>query len=152
LAAQGIVTAEQAGNAYLYLLNRDHLAFPAVEALASLRERLIRKVRERVASWTHAPASAMLFGSFARQDGGVMSDIDILVVRPEGVPEEDIDWRNSVDSLAQSIYGWTGNHAGIVEVPQADIADFIRRSKPIIESLKNDGIGLVGLSPKELFS
>lgn len=40
LAEEGVVHAEKAGSAYLYTLNREHLAAPAIEQLADIRSEL----------------------------------------------------------------------------------------------------------------
>ncbi|MDP3984918.1 MAG: nucleotidyltransferase domain-containing protein, partial [Acidimicrobiia bacterium] len=63
-----------------YLLNRDHLAYPAVEALFGMRHHLTRLVGETIDGWPKPPVHASFFGSYVRQDGGLDSDIDILVV------------------------------------------------------------------------
>src|SRR2546425_3589989 len=47
LAEEGLVRAEEAGNAFLYTLNREHLGAPAIELLAGIRTELERRVRAR---------------------------------------------------------------------------------------------------------
>ena len=54
LVEQGIVERTRAGNALMYRLNRDHLAAPAIEALANIRLRLIERLRETIAEWRMA--------------------------------------------------------------------------------------------------
>lgn len=44
LVEQGIVLRQEAGRAYLHVLNRDHLAAPAVEVLAGLRGELLARL------------------------------------------------------------------------------------------------------------
>ena len=67
-----------------------------------------------------APVHASVFGSAARGDGDAASDIDVFVVRPATVAEDDATWRGQLDSLADDITRWTGNHAGISEVGPDD--------------------------------
>src|ERR1700689_3700105 len=47
LAHQGALMRRTAGSAHLYQLNRNHLAAPWIEGLASLREQLIERLRTR---------------------------------------------------------------------------------------------------------
>lgn len=82
LSEEGLVDAEQAGNAYLHVLNREHLAAPAIELLADVRVELQRRLRNEIAGWQIAPTHLSMFGSAARGDGDTRSDIDIFVVRP----------------------------------------------------------------------
>ena len=49
ITEEGLVHAEEAGNAYLYTFNRDHLAAPAVELLADIRSELERRLRAEIA-------------------------------------------------------------------------------------------------------
>src|SRR6266436_1902633 len=69
LSAEGLVHAEEAGNAYLYTLNREHLAAPAVELLADVRTELERRLRVEIAAWDVVPVHVSIFGSAARGDG-----------------------------------------------------------------------------------
>ncbi len=81
LAEEGLVHSEEAGNAYLYTFNREHLAAPALEQLAGIRSELERRLRTEIAEWEIAPTHASIFGSAARGDGDNSSDIDVFVVR-----------------------------------------------------------------------
>lgn len=59
----------------------------------SLRHELIVSVAGEVQAWLTPPLHASIFGSFARGEGTVDSDIDILLLRPAKVREEDEPWR-----------------------------------------------------------
>lgn len=150
LAEHGLVRAEEAGNAYLYTFNREHLAAPAVEQLADIRTELERRLRAEVAEWAIAPAHVSIFGSAARGDGDTRSDIDIFVVRPVDVAEEDPDWREQLERLADYVYGWTGNHAALSEVSAADIRRLRRERPPVVDELRRDAITLAGPAAAEL--
>jgi predicted nucleotidyltransferase len=93
-----------------------------------------------------------VFGSATRGDGNTRSDIDIFVVRPRGIGEDDPQWRSQLETLADHVYRWTGNRAGIVEVSQPELAKLRREQPPIAESLRADGITITGPSPAELLS
>ena len=150
LTDDGLVRAEQAGNAFLYTLNRAHLAAPALERLAGIRAELERRLRTEIAAWDIAPAHASLFGSAARGDGDTRSDIDLFVVRPPKVAEDDPEWRAQLEQLADHVYAWTGNHAGLSEVAAAELRRLRRERPPIVEELRHDAITLAGPPPGEL--
>jgi len=153
LTSHGLVAEQEAGgSALLYTLNRDHLATDAVLSLIRLRSTLVERIKSRFQSWEIQPAHASIFGSAARGDGDTASDIDIFVVRPKGIDGENEHWRDQINTLADSVLQWTGNHAGISEVPQADVARLKKERPPIVEELARDSILLVGPSASELFS
>jgi len=150
LVGEGVVCSEEAGNAYLYTLNREHLGAPAIELLAGIWTEFERRLRAEIAEWQVAPAHVSLFGSAARGDGDARSDIDIFVVRSARVVEEDPRWRAQLERLSDHVYAWTGNHAGLSEVSAADVRRLRRELPPVIEELRRDGITLAGPEPTEL--
>jgi predicted nucleotidyltransferase len=145
LVEHGIVVCEDVGAALLYSLNRDHLAAPAIVELAELRSLLVDRLRDELAAWPIAPRAAALFGSAARGEGDLASDVDLLVVRPEGGDEEDPAWRAQIDRLADRVRVWTGNSAGIVEVGADELGDLVARSPPVLDSIRAEGIDLAGM-------
>lgn len=150
LAEEGIVEAQEAGNAFLYTLNREHLASPALEALADVRSELIRRMQSEVEAWKVQPQHVSIFGSAARGDGDTRSDIDIFVVRPPRVDSDDGAWRNQLDRLADRVNAWTGNRAAIAEVASADVRRLRRERPPVVEELLRDAITLAGPAPDRM--
>src|SRR4051794_35182337 len=116
LTDQGLVDREEAGRAFLFALNREHLAAPAVGVLANLRTELMGRLITQILVWDPRPVHVSLFGSAARGDGDVQSDIDLLVVRSDDISPEHPTWQEQRDQLAVRVRRWTGNHAGIAEV------------------------------------
>lgn len=126
----------------LYSLNREHLAAPAVQALMALRDELVRRLAEEIASWSVPVVHASLFGSAARGDGDVTCDIDLFVVRPHAVDQDDAAWRSQIDRLATEILAWTGNHAGISEVGERELA--LVRKTDAGKSIHDEAVTLAG--------
>jgi predicted nucleotidyltransferase len=151
LAEDGLVRATEAGNAYLYTLNREHLGAPAIELLAGIRAEFERRLRAEIAAWKVAPAHLSLFGSAARGQGDTRSDIDVFVVRPPRVSEREPRWRAQLERLSDRIYTWTGNHVGLSEISATDIRRLRRERPPVVEELRRDAITLAGPDLAELF-
>jgi predicted nucleotidyltransferase len=150
LAEEGVVRAEEAGRAYLYTLNREHVAVPALELLADVRAELERRLRAEIDEWEIAPEHVSVFGSAARGDGDTRSDIDIFAVRPAKVSEEDPGWREQLERFSDHVHAWTGNHAAISEVSASDVRRLRRERPPVLEELRRDAITLAGPTPGEL--
>jgi len=150
LSDEGLVGVEQAGNAYLYTFNREHLAARAVELLADVRTELERRLRDEISGWQVAHVHLSIFGSAARGDGNTASDIDIFVVRPRDVSGDDPLWREQLDQLSGHVLAWTGNHAGLSEVSETDVRRLRRERPPVVEELSNDAITIAGPEPAEL--
>jgi predicted nucleotidyltransferase len=142
---EGLVFVEEAGRARLYTLNRDHVAATPIAELANLRSALFRRLSDEVFGfWRPQPLHVSVFGSAARGDGGPDSDIDIFLVRPGNIEEDDGKWRGQVEALAGNVFRWTGNHAGIAEVNEDDLDRFRRDRPAIVASLRADAVDIAG--------
>lgn len=145
LVEQGLVLVEEAGRARLYTLNRDHIAAAPITELANLRSAFFRRLSDEVfAFWRPQPVHVSIFGSAARGDGGPGSDIDIFLVRPGDISEEDERWAGQIEALAANVFRWTGNHAGISEIGEQDLESLRVNSPAIVNSLRADAIDIAG--------
>jgi hypothetical protein len=150
LVGQGLVLRQDAPPASLYTLNRRHVAAPAVEALALIRTELLGRLRHAFSGWTIPPVHASMFGSAARQDGDIDSDIDIFLVRPTGVSDEDATWSEQLHNISDSILAWTGNRAGVIDFPEQGLRQIRDESPPVLADLRHDGIDLAGTPLRKL--
>jgi predicted nucleotidyltransferase len=152
LTEHGLVDREEAGRAFLFTLNREHLAAPAVDLLAQMRGELFDRLAHLVDSWKVAPVHVSLFGSMARGEGNTSSDIDLFVVRPQSVEHEEPQWREQLDLLARKVQRWTGNPVGIVEVGIEEIPRLRKEEPPILAELRTDAITVAGAEAATLLS
>ncbi len=134
MVEQGLVLEVPGG----YVLNRDYIAAPAVELLATLDGELVGRIRAAVEEWLTCPELVGMFGSAARRDGDAGSDIDVLVVSDDPA----LDGR--VDGLAERIHRWTGNRAQVIGRTRKEIARLRRAKEPILSEWTRDLVVIVG--------
>jgi hypothetical protein len=96
-------------------------------------------------AWEIPPLHASLFGSAARGDGDARSDIDLFIVRPKEVNQEDPRWREQLSTLESKISRWTGNRAAALDIPESDVDRLLAEDRPIVAELRADAIALAGL-------
>ncbi len=111
MVATGLVHEVPGG----FVLNRQHLAAPAVKILAEIHGELIRRIRSFVENWNADVLLVGLFGSAGRRDGNTASDIDVLVV------SDAEELNNFRDLLADQIRSWTGNRAQVIAIPSEEL-------------------------------
>jgi predicted nucleotidyltransferase len=133
LVAEGVVHEVPGG----YVLNREHLAAPAVELLANLYGELLARIRGEIEDWARAPILVGLFGSAARRDGDSSSDIDLLVVGND--PNLD-----DVDRLGRRIEAWTGNTAQVIALTPGDLRRLRRAKEPILAVWERELVVILG--------
>lgn len=144
LTTQGIVSRERYGNAYVYRLNRDHVAARHVIGLARSGEKVLERMREQLASWTVPCEFAAVFGSAATGAMTDDSDIDVLVVRPNAVDvEADSSWPEQVSELERVSTSWTGNDTRTLELSAAEVAVGAGHER-VLRDIARDGIPLAG--------
>jgi hypothetical protein len=144
LTSQGVVHRDQVGRAFLHSLNRRHLAAGAVEILAGMRTELFTRLERTLSAWQKPAVHASVFGSVARGDGGPDSDVDLFLVRPAKVAEDDDVWRDQVSDLTYQVLGWTGNETSVVELGRREISRFLLVSAGLVGELRSDAITVSG--------
>ncbi len=145
LSVQGIVLRRGAGQAYLYQLNREHLAAAAIGELARLRERLIERLVGELKTWQVPALYCSLFGSVVRGDMSTESDIDILVIRSKRVLGDNELWGAQLYELGRKIKTWTGNSADVLEYGEEELHGEAMHDPVIVRALQ-EGIVLCGES------
>jgi predicted nucleotidyltransferase len=130
-------------------LNRDHIAAPAIEELANLRDRFVGRLKAEAETWEIPAAAVWLFGSTSRGQGGADSDIDILVVRPDDVADSDPQWLAQIETLAEHATRWTGNPCEIVEYTSRELKQLVRRGERLVNELRRDALPVAGTPPRQ---
>jgi len=145
LARQGVVLEEAPARYRVYRLNRDHVTVPHIEALARVRDEIVRRIGAEVSGWPVVPLYAGLFGSFARGSADSDSDIDVLLIRPEALPEKDEGaWLDQIDGLDRRIRAWTGNAAQVIDLTPATLRQMVRDSDPLVGSWRAEELPVQG--------
>lgn len=138
LTGQGVVTAARVGNAYCYRLNREHLAAEHVVGLANLMSAFLARLTARLQEWDPQPVYAAVFGSAASGGMRIDSDIDLLLVRPDGA--DDDAWDEQAQALTAAMTRWTGNDARALVLDEADVVP----GEPVLRDVLVYGLTVAG--------
>jgi predicted nucleotidyltransferase len=151
LARHGLLSSEQVGDRIVYSLNHDHVLHPAVVALLRAEDELPRRLRKEISSWQLPPASAVMYGSAARRDGDIDSDVDLLLIRPPdfGSRQRDL-WASQVHRLRNLVQRWTGNRCQVTDRSVSSLKGLARSREPIIDEWRKDAIKLAGANIDQL--
>ena len=106
--------------------------------VADAKSALTTRIRETVQQqFSFEPTLVVMFGSAARGDMSDDSDIDLLFVIPDGVPEEQAE--DQLSDLAHSVLTWTGNTVDLLSYREEEVI-----SAPIFDSVMREGIEILG--------
>ena len=150
LVTLGMVDRREAPPSALFRLQRDHVASRALLALADTRQTVLRELGQASNAMTPPPASLIVFGSFARGRAGSDSDIDVVVVRPADVSEDDESWGVGLEAWRQRAEQITGNRVEFIEVGEEEIARLLESGKPLWTAIAQEGLVVSGRPMSEL--
>ena len=147
-SARGLILIEQVGRSKMCRFNRAHLAAGAVVELLTLRDRIIQVIKDEISAWITKPIHASLFGSAARGEGGPESDLDVLIIRPDEVPEN--QWEEQKYLSGLRLETKTGNTVSWFDISLTELKTAYKAAEPIFSEWKRDGISLSESSLSDL--
>jgi predicted nucleotidyltransferase len=150
LVELGVVERREVPPSALFRFVPEHVAARAVTMLASVRRSVLDELGLRAAEIRPEPTSVTVFGSFARGEADAQSDLDVLLVRPADVDEEDSGWRSGVDRWTEQARRLTGNTVDVVEVSEGDIGRLLGSRRTLWRDIQRDGITVHGLTMDDL--
>ncbi len=148
LVTLGVVERREVPPASLFRLVPEHIASRVLLALARSTDTVLHEMGRLAGALLHPPVSAIVFGSFARREAGADSDIDVMVVRPAGVDED--EWSASLEVWRRDTQRLTGNPVEVLEVGADEAAGKLRSRSPVWADIRRDGRVVYGLGLDEL--
>jgi predicted nucleotidyltransferase len=150
LVGLGLVERREVGAAAMVSLVRDNAAAQAVVALAGLRDSVIERMRLDARTIDPAPASLVIFGSFARGEARESSDIDVLAVRGPGVGMDNDSWTDTLHGWADRATRLAGNPVNLLDEPCEDMPRLLSRPGSVWDDAVRDGVLLAGVPLADL--
>jgi hypothetical protein len=148
LVTLGVVERREVPPASLFRLVPEHIASRVLLTLARSSDHVLDEMGRLAGALPHPPVSVIVFGSFARREAGVDSDIDVVVVRPAGVDED--EWSASLEAWRRDTQRLTGNVVEVLDVGADEAAVKLRSRSPVWADIRRDGRVVHGLGLDEL--
>jgi hypothetical protein len=150
LVEHGLVSADPANTGFLYRLNREHVLAPAVLAAATARQEILGRLTASILGLLPVPVHACVFGSFARGEAGVHSDLDLLLMTDDDLDTHDPAWTGQVQGLGEQVLAWTGNRVETLTFTRSRLSEVIAHDEPIVASWLADSLPVHGPSIETL--
>jgi hypothetical protein len=133
-----------------FRLVRSNVGARAVIDLARSRNAVLESIGVGAAALPIPPASVIVFGSFARGGAGRESDVDVVVVRPDEISEDDEAWSASIERWRNESTATAGNTVQILEVSASEAHSRLRGNTHLWRDIHRDGVVIHGLTIREL--
>ena len=144
LVELGMVDRRDVPPSVLVRIVPEHLAVRPLLALARLRDSLLEELRRSAKRIRPAPANITLFGSVARGHSDAASDLDLVIVRADGVAEDDAMWERTVATYVERIARVSGNPVNRIDVSVDDVPRLARSRGELWRAVRRDGIDIFG--------
>ncbi len=150
LVELGLVERREVPPSSLFRLNQENVAAALIIELSRAHDISLERLRSAALELPLVPASIIIFGSFARREADRHSDIDALIVRPDGVDEDHDTWATGVEQWRQRVRRITGNRVEVIEADRAETARKLSSRSPLWRDIGRDGVVVVGAALEEL--
>lgn len=150
LVTLGLVERREAPPSALFVLVEDNVASRAVRALSRSRDTVLEELGTLVRQIDPRPVSVIVFGSMARGEADAASDVDLVLVRPADVGEDDARWGSSAEAWRTAVRRLTGNPVQVLEADENEIARRLRRPTALWADVVRDGVVVFGSPLDEL--
>ena len=140
----GVVERREVPPSSQLRLVREHTAARSLISLAHATDNVLGEIGRMASAMPNPPASVIVFGSFARREARTGSDIDVLVVRPTDIDEDDEGWANQLDDWRNGVGRLTGNAVEIVEYSPAEIETRLDEGSDLLRQVSTDGLLILG--------
>lgn len=150
LVELGLVDRREVPPSSLFRLNRQNIAAQVVTELARSHDVAIERIGAAARDLPVPPASVIIFESFARREADRHSDIDALIVRPDGVDEDDERWATGVEQWRERVRAITGNPVEVIEAGQTEATEKLVGRRSVWQGIAGDGVVVHGATVDEL--
>ena len=151
LVELGMVERREVPPSSLFRLIPEHVASKSLLALADARRGVLSQVGKLAELMHPKPKSVIVFGSVARGDSQEGSDIDLVVVRPSGLVDEDL-WSDEVEKIRVSSQRASGNTVELLEVGANEARERLVAQRGVWSDVRRQGIVVYGSTLDELMA
>lgn len=137
LTQLGLVDTQTIGRAGVHTVNEDHVSVAPLRALLDPIAALIAIVHEAVGDDVRA---VILFGSVARGEAHIRSDVDLAVIARAG-------WDGRTD-LEDAVRIRLGNDCDVLVFTSEDFTRPPGTEEPVVREILTDGVTLIGSVPR----
>lgn len=137
LTQLGLVETRTVGRAGVHTINEGHAFVAALRALVDPVAALQAAIGEAIDSDVRA---VLVFGSIARGEAGVDSDIDLAVIASP-------TWDKRVE-LQEVVRTRLGNDCDVLVFTEAEFSRAAAAGEPVVSDILRHGVALVGSKPR----
>ena len=146
LVELGLVERREVPPSSQFRLIRENVAAQAIIDIARSRDIALSRIGAAASAFPVSPVSIIVFGSFSTGEADERSDVDVIVVRPDDVAEDDDVWATAVERWRNEARAITGNRVEVLEVSCDEVQSRLTSEAALWRDVVRDGIAVHGLT------
>ena len=150
LVELGLVERREVPPSSLFRLSPHNVAAAIVVELSRSRDIALEQIGAAARELPVTPASVIVFGSFARREADRHSDIDAVIIRADGIEEDDDAWTTGIEQWRQRARAITGNPVEVIEIGRAEATEKLSSNRGLWRDIDREGVVVHGASLGEL--
>ena len=150
LVELGLVERREVPPSSQVRLVRSHVAARAVIELSRSRDIVLKIIGDSASRLAVPPVSVIVFGSFARGEAGPESDLDICVVRPNDITEDNDKWGAALEGWRNELRAIVGNAVELLEASHDEAGPRLAGNRQVWRDIRREGVVVHGLSIAKL--
>lgn len=150
LVSLGLVERREVPPSSLFRLVPEHVVARPLLELADARRRVFAAMSAAAKEIDPAPVSVIVFGSFARGDDELGSDVDVVIVRPPAAEGDDEGWIEQVEQWRTTVGRIAGKRVEVLDVAVDDARAKLASRSPLWRDVRRDGHVVFGEGVSEL--
>ncbi len=139
LVELGMIERREVPPSSLFRLVPEHVASRALLELADSHDVVMVEMGRAASKIRPAPVSVITFGSFARGDSDVDSDIDVIIVRPTAIDADNDRWTQMIERWRTIVSRVAGNTVEILDVDVDAVAAKLSGGTQLWRDIRRDG-------------
>jgi predicted nucleotidyltransferase len=137
LTQLGLVNTQTIGRAGIHTINEDHVSVAPLRVLLDPITALTDTVRAAV---DKDVKTVVLFGSIARGEANIHSDVDLAVIAAAGW-----DGRTDLEAVVRTRLG---NNCDVLVFTSEDFTRLADTGEPVVREILTNGVALIGSIPR----
>jgi predicted nucleotidyltransferase len=133
----GLVNTQTIGRAGVHTVNEHHVSVAPLRVLLDPITALTDTVREAAG---HDVKTVILFGSIARGEANIHSDVDLAVIATAS-------WDDRTD-LEDAVRTRLGNNCDVLVFTSEDFTRLADTGEPVVREILTNGVALIGSIPR----
>jgi predicted nucleotidyltransferase len=144
LVSLGLVERREVPPSSLFRLVPEHVAAAPLFELTDARRRVLAAMSAVAQDFDPAPVSVIVFGSFARGDDELGSDIDVVIVRPPAADGDDDGWSEQVEQWRATVGRIAGRQVEVLDLAADEARARLASRSPLWRDVRRDGYVVFG--------